>query len=499
MAIQNRATVVAIKKETTEGTPVLPTAATDYIPIEDDFSLSPSFDSLENAELKNSLGPAKPIQGLENPEASFGLYLKNSGTGGTAPNYGHLLEAAFGSVDDAGVEHDTVSSSTTTLIKVNTGEGATYQKGQLLLIKDGVNGYSIRPVHSISSNDLTLGFAISVAPAANVLLGEAVMYRPASSGHPSITVTQYLGNGGAIQVLAGGRVTEVSISFAAGELINASYSVGGTSYYFNPIEITATSKYMDFNIGASELNASVTAKLYKDPHDLAAAVQTAMLALAAGITVTYSNTTGKFTIVKASGTLELLWNTGANTANTIGTKLGFVVSADDTGGLTYTSDNAMTLTATHTPTFDSADPLVAKNNVIYIGDQTDNVCFAPSTVDFTLSLDKTDILSVCAESGKAGSVISKRTATVSVTALLSQYDADKFRRYRENTETRFFYAFGEKSGGNWVAGKSGGIYSPTMTITSFELADADGLVVLNLELTAFVNNSGDPEIYLGFV
>src|SRR5262245_27097303 len=120
MPILTRASVVAVRQESTEGTLIVPSAATQYIPIEDDFAMSPAFDSLENAELKNSLGPGKPIQGLENPSASFSLYLKHSGTSGSAPNYSIFLASAFGEVDDAGVEHDTVSSSTTSVIKVDT-------------------------------------------------------------------------------------------------------------------------------------------------------------------------------------------------------------------------------------------------------------------------------------------------------------------------------------------------------------------------------------------
>lgn len=499
MTINYRATVVAIKKESSEGTPVLPDGATNFIPIQDDFALTPSFDTLENSELKNSLGPAKPLLGLENPSATFSLYLKNSGTAGTAPNYGPLLESIFGSVDDAGVEHNTVAASTVSVVKVDSGEGATYQKGQLLMIKDPVNGYSIRPVYSISTDDLTLAFNLANAPGTGVNLGEAVMYRPTTSGHPTISLWQYLGNGGAIQGLAGGRVSEASIEFPAGEYINVSYTIAGTKYYFNPIEITSSNKYLDFDDG-SEKNAVIAEKVYTDPHELAAALQTAADGLSSDtITVVYNNATGTFTIASDGSSLDLLWNTGTNTANTIGTTLGFLVAADDTGALTYTSDAAVSFAAPYTPTFDSADPLVAKNNLVLLGDATDNVCFAASTVSVSVSNEIAPILSICSESGKSGSVVSSRAATISVTALLEQYDADKFRRFRENDETRFMYAFGEKSGGNWVPGKCGAVYTPTATITSFDLADEEGLVVLTMELAAFVNDSGDPEILLGFV
>lgn len=141
---------------------------------------------------------------------------------------------------------------------------------------------------------------------------------------------------------------------------------------------------------------------------------------------------------------------------------------------------------------------MAKDNEVMIGDTADYACFGASTVSLNISTPKADILSVCATSGKSGSIIASREATVTVSALLSQYDASKFYRFKNNTSTKFQYSFGSKSGGNWIAGKCGGIYLPTCTITSINLDDADGLVQLNMELKAFVNDSGQGEVYVAF-
>ena len=92
-SILTRSTVVALMKETTEGTPVPPGASTDYVAIQDDFKMTPSFDVLTNAELKSSIGKSQPILGAEHPSASFSHYLRSSGVAGQAPNYGKLLES----------------------------------------------------------------------------------------------------------------------------------------------------------------------------------------------------------------------------------------------------------------------------------------------------------------------------------------------------------------------------------------------------------------------
>ena len=494
-SIQTRNSVVAIVKETTEGTLKKPSLATEYIAIQDDFAMEGAFETLTNAELKASIGVAKPIVGAESPTSSFSHYLRHSGVEGQAPSYGPLLEACLGAVSVAGTEYDTVSGSTTTALKVNTGEGASFERGEALLIKDATNGYRIRCIDSISTDDLNIGFQVPNAPASGVNLGKCVLYKPANDSHPTLSIWHYLGQGGAIQAMAGGRVTNASFDISAGALINATYSLECVGYYYDPIEIVSGSNAVVFDIGAGNVSASVPVGIYKTPHDLASAVLAAIRAAAAGTyTFAYSDTTGKFTLTKSTGTLDVDWLTGTNS---IGSTLGF--TADDTGALTYTSDVAQDYSSPQSPSFDASDPLAAKDNEVMIGVYSDYACFKASTVSMTIDTPKSDILSVCEQSGKSGSIISSRTATVSVSALLEKYDAGEFEKFRTGVEIKFQYSFGQKSGGNWIAGKCGALYIPTATITSFSISDNNGLAQLDMELSAFVNANGEGEVYVAFV
>lgn len=502
--IATRADVLAVKKEVTEGTPVRPSAGTDFVALQDGFTMSPGLDVLNNTELKASLGASKPVPGLENPTCEFSHYLRHSGVEGQAPDFGDFLEAGFGAVSTASTEYNTVSGSTVSLVKVDVGEGATFERGEPLLIKDGTNGYRIRCLDSISGDDLSLGFNVPTAPGTGVNLGKAVLYKPANSGHPSLTLWHYLGNQGAIQMMSGVRVTSTAIEINAGDFINASFSCEGIAFHFDPILIAATDTKLDFTDDDGTWAATIAAGEYKDPHNLASAIQTAMQTANAGETptVTYSNSTGKFTIKTTGTLLSLLWNTGTNAANTIGDKIGFSTAADDTGtGATtgYTSDNAQSFVAPYTPSYDSLTPAVAKDNEVMIGNATDYVCFNASKVSATIATPKGDILSVCAVSGKSGSVIQSRAATASVSALLSQYDADMWNRFINSTDTKFQYSFGVKSGGNWVAGKAGALYVPTGVIQNFNVDQVNGLAQVNFDVVAFVNDSGEGECYLGFV
>jgi hypothetical protein len=111
----------------------------------------------------------------------------------------------------------------------------------------------------------------------------------------------------------------------------------GTGSGFGLFVIGATNKYIDFDEGGAELTATLATGNYNGT-TLATEIKTKMDAAGGTYTITYSETTGKFTIYRAGGNFTLRWQSGTNTANTVGTTLGFVVSSNDTGADTYTSD-----------------------------------------------------------------------------------------------------------------------------------------------------------------
>jgi len=499
----SKSNVLAIKKETTPGTVVMPSAGTDYVALQPDFTLTPNFEVLTNDEIRASIGTSKPIQGLEQPEGSFSHYLKHSGVEGQAPEMGDVLESAFGTTSANATERATTTGSTTSVINLAAG-GSDFARGKAVLIKDGTNGFSIRPVHSVSSNNLTLGFRVGTAPATGVNVGKCVNYTPANSGHPSLSIHAYRGNGQLYEILAGARVGAMTIDAQAGQNINMNFSLRGTKYHFNPIEIASGENYFDFNDG-SDRSVTITAKVYRDPHELATALQDALNASPSADTFTVefldndATNPGKFRISSNGATFNIEWNTGANTGNNIGAALGFSVAADDTGGGPYVSDNAISWAAPHTPAYDSSDPIAAKYLEVLLGDVDDFACFCAQEVNIELNNTITNSLCICAESGVDQVLVTAREVRVTLRALLDKHDADKFRRFRANAETRFAFNFGTRNGGNWEAGKCGNVYIPTAVVSRFSLADLDTLIGLELELTGFVDSNGNGEVYLNFL
>lgn len=503
MAEKNRSSQLAIVQEVTAGTIVAPSAGTEYIALQEGFTFEPNFQQLENAEIKASIGVAKSIQGLEEPQGSFDHYLRHSGVEGQAPGFMPLLESALGSSSTNGTERLTAAASTVSVVKLAAG-GTDFARGKAVLVKDGTNGYSIRPVHSVATNDLTLGFDLTAAPAAGLGVGKCVNAAPANEGHQPLSMWLYRGGGGAIEAIAGAKVTEMNISVNAGELVNASYSFEGTRYYFNPIYIAATDTKLDFTDDDGTFVATIPTGFYRSPKELASAIQAAMNTANTGETktVVYQDSDGKFKITSTGAVLSLLWNTGANAANTIGDKIGFSTAADDTGvaaGTGYTSDNAQSWASAITPSFDSADPLAAKNHEVLIGDSDDTACFCAESIEISLVNDIVNEECVCAESGVNDKVHNRREVEARIVGFLERHDADKFDKFVNASDVRMAYNFGTKSGGNWVAGKCGNIYFPSATVSAFQLGDSNGLVTMEITVKGYVDSSGNGEFYINFL
>lgn len=504
--LQFRSTIVAVKKETTQNTIVEPAAGTDFVPILDDFTITSSFDEIENPEVQPSIGMSKSNKGFENPTSNISLLFKHSGVEGQAPNWGPILESCLGSAAVvASTEYDTVSSSTTTVAKVDSGEGVNFQYGQALMVKDSsmTNGYQIRNISSVSTDDLNLAQALPSAPAAGINLGKAVLYKPANSGHPTLSLWAYTANGGAIQLMGGTRVTSLDANVSAGQAIQATYSLEGIEYYYDPMIVSAANKFIDFNEGGSEISVSVAEKVYKDPYELAEAIQTAMdNGATANITCSYSDSTKKFTITSDGATLNILWKTGThgadNTDTHIGTLIGFDDTADDGSALTYASDNALVLTAPYSASFDDIEMPIAKNNQVLLGGQTDISCFRASTFTFNVTNEHTKIDSLCDVSGRSGSLFTGRTVTIDITSYLEAGQAEEFKKFRANDTVIFTYNFGEKSGGNWVPGTCGNIHIPRAVITAFDLPVSNGIVTLQMTLKAFVEDGKD-EVFVNML
>lgn len=504
MAYNNNASRLYVVEETTGGTLKAPSAGSEALALQPGFELTPNTDSQTNEELRASVGPSKPILGLERPTASFSHYLRGHGTAGSTPDFHLLLKSIFGSTSTNGTERVTDAASSTTVVKLTAG-GTDFALGKAVLVKMAT--YEIRPVASVSTNDLTLGFALNNAPGAGLGVGKCINYTPVSTGHPTLSLWLYRANESNIEAMAGGLVTQLDIEVDVGALINMSFQVSGTKFFFNPFIITASNKYIDITTdNVTDDAATVAEGQYQTPQALAAAIVTALSAAdpLETFTCTFSRTTGKFTIATTTSTvLSLLWKTGVhgsdNTDTHMGTLLGYSDAADDTLATSYAADTAISYADAQTPELDSSDPLVAKDMEVLLGDTSDYIRPCIQTMRASVSLDAADVKCLTASSGVDSKVVRRRNCTIEMQFVLEKHEANLFDRFINNTATKLCFNFGPKSGGNWVAGKCGCLYAPQGTISAVRVGESDGTVVFLATYSPYVDSSGNPEIYMNLL
>lgn len=493
-----RASLYAVTKEVTPGEYVEPTLGSQFIPLRPGNSLTYEPEQLESDEVQNDIGASKSQTGKEAVSGSHSVYLKHSGVEGQEPEVGPFYESLLGSKYVPVSEYNTVAASTISLLKVGVDNGANFRQGQAVLVKKG-DGYKIRNIDSISDDDLTLNFNLDSAPGTGIGLGRSIVYLPVASGHPTLSTTKYLGNGFAKEISAGNAVTEASFTMDANGYGEVEFSFEGTKYLFNPIIITASSKFIDFTDDAGTFAASVAEGVYKTPVELADSLQAAMNAASTeDYTVSFSSSTGKFTITSATtAVLSILWNTGTNAANSIGTKLGFLVAANDIGALTYTSDNEQSYAPSLTPSYDVADKIVMKDAELFIGSQLDNLCICAQSVSLTVVKEIEDVDCICEESGVSEKIPTGRTVSMEVTASMKKHDVALLDALLKNSGISAMINCGPKSGGNFVAGKCFNAYLQRCTVSSYTTT-GDSFIQVSMTLTGYVEGT-KKDIYLNFV
>lgn len=510
MAEKSRSSVLGIKEETTEGTLIELAAGSEFIEIKPGFSVNSSVETVESDVLVDDIGASEPFVTKQTPSVSISKPVKHSGTEGQAPDYSVMVKSGMGSQTDNSTEYDTVASSTAgtsaaaAILKVDSGEGANFVEGQAVLIKDGTNGYSVRNVDSISTDDLTLNYNLSSAPASGVNLGKAIHFAPSSDGHPTYSVHHYQSSSSTSslhQAVAGCRTTSMTMNFPANDIATIDFEVEGLKSFRNPIVVTASNNKINFiDVSAgSELTATLEIKSYDSPKDFAAEVSTKFNAAGTNgdtLSCSYDSTTGKYTLDTDGVTLELDWATGTDAANAADTLLGF--AADVSGATTYTG-TASTYSTSLTPAFDSAKPFVVKEQELLIGSFGRSDCRSANNFSFTVSTPKTDVDDFCSETGVSESVVLNREVSATATLIFQEHEVDGFNDLINNNTTSLMFNGGEKGAdGNWTAGKAINVYIPNAKITSNTIADNDGLMIVEVEIKGFVD-SDKKDIHINYL
>lgn len=195
MPLRSRPKVIAAKIETTEGSDVTPTAAANAILCEN-ARVTSQQDMVETKEHTGSLDGAEDIVGGTRMSVTFDVYIKGSGTAGTAPEFGPLLKAcgwaetATATAVPSSPETAGAGGSTTTA-ELGASATGTLQlyRGMPITIAGGPAGDSFISNYTagkIATLTDTFGSTIDADNTYQVL--KNVRYAPVSASIPSLTI-----------------------------------------------------------------------------------------------------------------------------------------------------------------------------------------------------------------------------------------------------------------------------------------------------------------------
>ena len=510
--IATRRSTVAVVPKTQEGPLTKPTAGSQFVTIQSDFAITPNFETTENTEIKDDIMMGKTIITGEAPTGTFSHYFKGSGIAGKVPEHSPFIQSSFGGYRTLANEQTLVAGSTTSVLKFNPASHGLIKKGDALLIKDDANGWEIRPVSSVDEGDITLGYNLKKAPASGVKLGVFYTYYPISDNIPVYDLWHYIGGGeSGVENVQNCRTTNMTISATAKDLINTNFTFEGTGYRFNE-DYTASLEIGSYNnqfgVRKTVSGAFTQVTLANGSYtgtELAAEIQTKWRATSGytGAKVSYSTNQFDFEYTSDYVLNFTPQQAAPDKKFTLAQTLGFppAETTRTAGEKASTLDVSFTRDYGHSlmEVYDQTDPVVARDQLIFVGDASNNRCIETSSATFTIGTPKSLITSICTESGNYRTVINQRTATLTVSAILEDDDRRFFSDFKQGDTTHFAFVGGKKENGRWKAGESFSIYGSPASITSFSITNADNVYMLDLEFTCYSEGDDRGSIFCSFV
>lgn len=232
MALRHQNSVLLAKIESTTGTDPTPAAASDAVYIEN-LQVDPQVGVIETNEHTGSLDGEGPIVGGIKGRITFDVYLKGSGAAGTAPEFGKLLRACgwaetvtAATVPSGGAEACGAGGSTTTA-QLGSSASTTAQayRGMPVTISSGITLASFITDYTTGKvATLTDTASSTINAGSNYLIPINVLYAPATSSIPSITLYAY--HDGLLYKFVGCR-GDFTLSVAAGGVGKFSFTFMG--------------------------------------------------------------------------------------------------------------------------------------------------------------------------------------------------------------------------------------------------------------------------------
>lgn len=261
-------TKVGVEIEVTEGTYVAPAAATSFVQtLSDGFELTPAKELLERAIFNGSIGKTTPRTGTRTVSGSIPVECRAAETEGDAPEYDKLMRSAMGSRKQITSEVTTKTGNSASVLQIQDADIGEFEVNDIILVKEA-GAYWVSPITAVDPTggaaNITLLMAAGAPFSDNVVIAKSTMYKPADSGHPSLSISKYVEDARR-EVAVGARVNSLSLdNFTTGQLASWGFGFEGLDFDTTLSAIPFTPDFQD-SLPPVILNAC----LFQDGVDIA--------------------------------------------------------------------------------------------------------------------------------------------------------------------------------------------------------------------------------------
>jgi hypothetical protein len=259
--IAKNTTIIGLKEEVTEGTYVVPSAATDYIQPLESIDVSPRKELVERTILTSSIGVVQPRVGTKSVTAALPVEFRASGVEGGKTDFDLLLEGALGNSRQIASRIETKASGNTgSILQIEDADIGSLSVGDIIVVLES----GAHHICAISAKDSSTGTAnVTITPAKasgsfsnSVEISKSTTYYPANSGHIPLSLSVYWANE-ILEKAVGCKVTRMSIdNFSVGALASFGFELEGLGFEETNSAAPHTPSY-DTGLPPLILNASV--------------------------------------------------------------------------------------------------------------------------------------------------------------------------------------------------------------------------------------------------
>lgn len=227
--------VFGVEEEVTEGTYVVPSAATKYVQLLEGFDMKPSREVIDRGLITASPGKETPRLGIKSVAGSWPVEYRGAGIEGGETDFDSLLKCALGARRQNTTRVTCKSSgNTSTVLAIEDADITKFAVGDsVLVMKSGA--HEVRPIVSRvttpGSATVTLAWALDGgAPGNSVQVAKFTTYYTADSGHVSLSLSQYIGNE-IRRAALGARISSMALeNFQTGKVASLNFGFEGINF-----------------------------------------------------------------------------------------------------------------------------------------------------------------------------------------------------------------------------------------------------------------------------